>query len=829
MVLILILVGSGRTARQPIEKLSAKDVGQNTKVQSLQAELNRLGALFSTRAYAEACAGYERVFSEAAQVPDSNLRRRATWGVGGCRLIEGRYEESLQLLLSVRTMLEGSGEEAALAAIHVNLGTLYQEAGDLASAEVSLREAAGLAERAGSPYLAQALVNLGAVEVQSGSSAAALEHLRAGMEEADRSGQQYLTAMGLDWMSLLFLKERRFAEAERVMLESYRIRRLCKYPYLEIPLQNLGMLRLEQGDLRSAASLLEGALHPGQPGRAFLQWPYFLARARLKQRTGRPGPALNDLRTAVELLRNRRAQVPAADALRMGFEGKAQGPYLALAEASADAWLAGGVEALKRESFEAVEENRASSLAARAREKPWWQLSLGQEYWRLSRELRELEQRALDGDRRARGKMARVRTALLEQEAAAGLAGGAGVLASGRPSLAGGGLLRATRGTIGDGDAFFTFLLGEKCSYRWTATRQDVGLTRLLGRDEIVKSVTAFSDAVRRDDIRARELGRQLYRQLFGGLPAEVKRRHHWMVSLDDALFEAPLAALVTGDGSFLAEHYAVETVPGASLYARSPRTTGGGSGFVGVGDPVYNRADGRRQMPWFRPVFWNVATNQGSLARLPASSGELRACARALGWRSRMLLGSAARLDAVRQAAESRPTVLHFATHVVADGSGGAIALSLSESGRAETLSSAEIERWNVPGALVVLSGCRSGSGAALPGTGVLGLTRAWMMAGARAVLASRWATADEAGELFESFYRHFAAGAEPAEALRRAQTEALRKGGWRARPSYWAAYFVTGANRGAGPERNASNRLNAGVRRIEDVGGSSTARSGY
>jgi hypothetical protein len=78
-------------------------------VERLHSELNRLGALFSSRAYSEACAGYERVFSQAAGLPDSKLRRRVTWGVGSCRLIEGRYQEALQCLLAVREMLEGSG------------------------------------------------------------------------------------------------------------------------------------------------------------------------------------------------------------------------------------------------------------------------------------------------------------------------------------------------------------------------------------------------------------------------------------------------------------------------------------------------------------------------------------------------------------------------------------------------------------------------------------------------------------------------------------------------------------------------------------------------
>ena len=95
-----------------------------------------------------------------------------------------------------------------------------------------------------------------------------------------------------------------------------------------------------------------------------------------------------------------------------------------------------------------------------------------------------------------------------------------------------------------------------------------------------------------------------------------------------------------------------------------------------------------------------------------------------------------------------------------------------------------------------MVLSGCHSAAGATLRGSGLLGLTRAWLTAGARSVVASRWSTPDENGVLFRVFYsdlrRHNREGA--AASLRTAQLEMLRSGGWRARPRYWGAYFVIG-----------------------------------
>jgi CHAT domain-containing protein len=98
-----------------------------------------------------------------------------------------------------------------------------------------------------------------------------------------------------------------------------------------------------------------------------------------------------------------------------------------------------------------------------------------------------------------------------------------------------------------------------------------------------------------------------------------------------------------------------------------------------------------------------------------------------------------------------------------------------------------------DVPGAVVAMTGCESGEGDIRAGAGLLGLTRAWQMAGARAVIATAWPVSDTNGELFAAFYRYLR-NASPAEALRRSQVEMIHSGTWRSAPAYWASYQVTG-----------------------------------
>src|SRR5262249_56862267 len=102
-----------------------------------------------------------------------------------------------------------------------------------------------------------------------------------------------------------------------------------------------------------------------------------------------------------------------------------------------------------------------------------------------------------------------------------------------------------------------------------------------------------------------------------------------------------------------------------------------------------------------------------------------------------------------------------------------GLIALSLNSRRENELVPPQEIASWRTGAGVIVMSGCHSAEGPILPGTGLLGLTRAWLAAGARSVIASAWATPDENGALFDALYRNLAGGEgfEPAAAPRAAR----------------------------------------------------------
>jgi CHAT domain-containing protein len=98
----------------------------------------------------------------------------------------------------------------------------------------------------------------------------------------------------------------------------------------------------------------------------------------------------------------------------------------------------------------------------------------------------------------------------------------------------------------------------------------------------------------------------------------------------------------------------------------------------------------------------------------------------------------------------------------------------------------------------LVTLSACETGLGEVADGEGVLGLRRAFALAGARALVFSLWKVPDaETALLMRAFYARLAAEANPAAALRAAQLDVvakLRAEGREAHPFFWAAFVVSG-----------------------------------
>jgi CHAT domain-containing protein len=92
----------------------------------------------------------------------------------------------------------------------------------------------------------------------------------------------------------------------------------------------------------------------------------------------------------------------------------------------------------------------------------------------------------------------------------------------------------------------------------------------------------------------------------------------------------------------------------------------------------------------------------------------------------------------------------------------------------------------------LVVLSACDTGLGTVQVGEGVLGLRRAFVLAGAKTLVMSLWKVPDQqTQELMEDFYQRLLAGEARADALRGAQLAMKER---YPEPLHWGAFVCLG-----------------------------------
>jgi predicted negative regulator of RcsB-dependent stress response len=272
-----------------------------------------------------------------------------------------------------------------------------------------------------------------------------------------------------------------------------------------------------------------------------------------------------------------------------------------------------------------------------------------------------------------------------------------------------------------------------------------------------------------------------------------------------------------------------VVNLPSASagvMLAAVPERAGAAEVAV-FADPVFRADDPRVQGRSQAPSTGKMAslprelTRDGRLERLPFTRQEARAIQALAGSAGRVALDFDASREAALGERLSSYRVVHFATHGLLNASRpelSGIVLSLVDSnGRPQDGFLTALDTFNLrlDADLVVLSGCRTALGKDVRSEGIVGLTRGFMYAGARGVLATLWPVDDLAtSELMRVFYEGLLGPRRlsPPAALREAQAHVRSRRAWSS-PYYWAAFQLQGVwarrpgttklSRGSSPRR--------------------------
>jgi CHAT domain-containing protein len=271
----------------------------------------------------------------------------------------------------------------------------------------------------------------------------------------------------------------------------------------------------------------------------------------------------------------------------------------------------------------------------------------------------------------------------------------------------------------------------------------------------------------------------------------------------DGALHYVPFGALPVpgGDGARLVEQFEIAELPAASvLPALARRGDRARNRSVAIlADPVFSADDPRvtHERPGATPP---PAGHEFSRLRFSRAEAEAVAALAHDGEPLIALDFNASEITALGPRI-GEAGLVHFATHGVLNSHHPELSsLVLSLVGpRGEPVDGFlrlhEIYNMSLSADLVVLSACETALGTYVRGEGLVGLTRGFLYAGARRVIASLWRVDDRAtAELMKRFYAALLVdGVAAPAALRAAQRSMQQDPRWSA-PYYWAGFVVQG-----------------------------------
>ncbi|BAZ03772.1 CHAT domain-containing protein [Calothrix sp. NIES-3974] len=232
-----------------------------------------------------------------------------------------------------------------------------------------------------------------------------------------------------------------------------------------------------------------------------------------------------------------------------------------------------------------------------------------------------------------------------------------------------------------------------------------------------------------------------------------------------------PFAALVDNQGKYLIEKYTISTAPSLQILS-----------LINQKPP--------HKSPSPPLIIGNPEPMPQDLSPLPGAEAEAKAIAQLL--QTSAITGKNA-TEAEVLAKLPSAGIIHLATHGLFDEKQGlqsALAL-VSSPGQDGMLTALEVLDLKLQAEMAVLSACDTGRGQ-ITGDGVVGLARAFMVAGVPRVIVSLWAVPDEpTAELMKEFYHQKLNTPDRVTALRQAMLKTMKK---YPEPVNWAAFTLIG-----------------------------------
>lgn len=805
---VLCYLHQGLLQASKFQQVSSPD----SKIESVDSILTRGKQLRDSGHLDEAVAVFRRALSIAESRADLSGKAKTLILLGRAQSVQSHYQAALASLEQGAAIAEQQGNFRPAGAAAGNIAAIYTLMGDWAAAEQEAERSIGFLKQI--PASDRDATVLLASELESHADICFhLEKYPLGYQDSDQATSLAEMCRDLKLQALIWdvrgsalVRQRRIPEAEAALLKSLSLAQKANdadsLSFVREHLAELEIIRKDP-DWKAALVLIDQALASHAP--LFSSSPQYYpihVRGEILEGLGDRAGALAEFMHAVNIADEWRLSALPGDTTSTQTVAELQSVYGDYAHLAAEIAIDKKDNALAVKALAVLAENRAASLREQIRLIYGASSKLPDEYYFKLAQLQSAQGEVTLGSNKSEDKvqLQRIRFEISELENQTGIRFAEEAEIDEKNSRRNS--LSNIQHTLKRDQVLISISLGENQSYIWAVTGERVSLSRLAGKEELQAKASDFMASVRSGDHLA-VAAAQFTRALFGGLPPDVWDRSEWMIVSDGALLEGiPFCALkdlrARTSADFLMQSKTLRFLP-SELFLLDRPTDATSNRFIGLGDPIYNSADDR--LPATGNADPETMANSSTLARLIGSDREVRSAAKVFSATHPILLtGPKATRENLAEAIAPDAAIIHFAVHVVSppdQPEQAALALSL-RNGIPELLTPETIATFHTPGSLVVLSGCSSGQGKVVPGAGLIGLSRAWLLAGASAVVVSSWPTLDDSGHFFTRFYQHLDEiksgdmAQRAALALRLTQMDMQSGKGYQAAPSFWGAFAV-------------------------------------
>jgi CHAT domain-containing protein/tetratricopeptide (TPR) repeat protein len=757
-----LLMGAGQTG----EALGLLDAtpGPSSAEDRARAAMLRGQAEFRRSEFTRAGAALAEAEALAKQVSSPLLDAQIAFRRGNLSMRQGRPAEAEQLFRGALKIANEQGNQRLALSLTGNLGWMLSEMHRYDSAVYWLEQARAGFERLGAESdVARAAGNLGWCLYRLGDVERGEAYLRQAEAQARADGNRDDQQLWLCDLAAILVDNDDFHGAAKAYREALAAARDVKDRYwIQHWAKNLANVLIESGDLDEAERSNQEAAH---------------LEVNLAAEKSNPQPDLFVRLNAARIEAGRGNTAKALEMYRVMLAQPSDDPTPVLDAHSFHAQLlasTGDAAAADRE-YRATITEIANRQAVLVRDE--FRLTFLSSLMHLCDEYVDFlvthgqNTRALEVTESVRGRVLNER------------------MASGRGAESAPSVEALEHAAGASGSVFLSYWLGPLHSYLWVIQPLGVKLHVLPPAKQIANLVEGYRSFLEnlRDPIESEyPAGRQLSEILLGPVRGELHSGAKIVIAPDRNLHSLNFEALPdpANPKRYLIEQVRISVAPSLTLIA-APR-----------GQPSLSAQSGL--IP--------SNTNHGQLLlmgdpepigkeypRLPNAAREMELVAQSYAPGQQVAIdGTRAVPAAYLESSPGRFSAIHFAAHATANRESpldSALILSPSPSGYA--LTARQVMSVPLQASLVTLSACRSAGAKTYSGEGLVGLSWAFLRAGAGAVVAGLWDVTDmSTANLMGDFYAQMATGVVPADALRSAKLKLVHSSGAYRKPFYWAPF---------------------------------------